>query len=70
MSELKILQGKARAIIIPIFILVLGCASSTIGVLKKLSHPFQFLLELQAPWGMIPLSLLLPVLLSLYGVLK
>lgn len=35
MSELKILQGKARAIIIPIFILILGCASSTIGVFEE-----------------------------------
>lgn len=36
---LKILQGKARAIIIPVFILVLGCASSTIGVFEE-AFPF------------------------------
>ena len=36
---LKILQGKARAVIIPVFILVLGCASSTIGVFEE-AFPF------------------------------
>lgn len=36
---LKILKGKARAVIIPIFILVLGCASSTIGVFEE-AFPF------------------------------
>ena len=32
---LKILKGKARAVIIPIFILGLGCNSSTIGVFEE-----------------------------------
>lgn len=36
---LKILKGKARAVIIPIFILVLGCISSTIGVFEE-AFPF------------------------------
>lgn len=36
---LKILKGKARAVIIPIFIAVLGCASSTIGVFEE-AFPF------------------------------
>ena len=36
---LKILKGKARAVIIPIFILVLGCVSSTIGVFEE-AFPF------------------------------
>ncbi len=36
---LKILKGKTRAVIIPIFILVLGCASSTIGVFEE-AFPF------------------------------
>ena len=49
---LKILQGKARAIIIPVFILVLLPSV----FLKKLSHSFQFLLELQSPWVMMLLS--------------
>lgn len=33
------IEGKARAVIIPIFILVLGCASSTIGVFEE-AFPF------------------------------
>ena len=36
---LKVLKGKARAVIIPIFILVLGCISSTIGVFEE-AFPF------------------------------
>ena len=36
---LKVLKGKARAVIIPIFILVLGCVSSTIGVFEE-AFPF------------------------------
>lgn len=36
---LKVLKGKTRAIIIPIFIAVLGCASSTIGVFEE-AFPF------------------------------
>lgn len=36
---LKVLKGKTRAVIIPIFILVLGCASSTIGVFEE-AFPF------------------------------
>ena len=36
---LKVLKGKARAIIIPIFIAVLGTASSTIGVFEE-AFPF------------------------------
>lgn len=36
---LKVLKGKTRSVIIPIFILVLGCASSTIGVFEE-AFPF------------------------------
>lgn len=36
---MKVLKGKTRAVIIPIFILVLGCASSTIGVFEE-AFPF------------------------------
>ena len=36
---LRILKGSARAIIIPVFITLIGCASSTIGVFEEM-FPF------------------------------
>ena len=36
---LRVLKGKARAVIIPVFILILGIASSTIGVFEE-AFPF------------------------------
>ena len=38
-SMLRILKGSARAIIIPVFITLIGCASSTIGVFEEM-FPF------------------------------
>ena len=35
-SMLRILKGSARAIIIPVFITLIGCASSTIGVFEEM----------------------------------
>lgn len=42
---LRILKGRSRAIIIPVFITVLGISSSTIGVFEE-AFPL--------PWGMMP----------------
>ena len=38
-SMLRILKGSARAVIIPVFITLIGCASSTIGVFEEM-FPF------------------------------
>ena len=38
-SMLRILRGSARAVIIPVFITLIGCASSTIGVFEEM-FPF------------------------------
>lgn len=38
-SMLRVLKGSARAIIIPVFIALIGCASSTIGVFEEM-FPF------------------------------
>ena len=38
-SMLKMLKGSARAVIIPVFITLIGCASSTIGVFEEM-FPF------------------------------
>ena len=38
-SMLKVLKGSARAVIIPVFITLIGCASSTIGVFEEM-FPF------------------------------
>lgn len=38
-SMLRVLKGSARAVIIPVFITLIGCASSTIGVFEEM-FPF------------------------------